>query len=146
VDLLNQAIKTACRAHEGQVDKGGEPYILHPLRVMLACKTMNERIVAVLHDVVEDSNIDFAELRLIGIPAELVEAVSSLSWSTEETYKEYIMRCAKNPLARSVKINDVLDNISDNRINNISESLVKRYYKALDYLENTDLCDENNFW
>ncbi|MFT2211463.1 GTP pyrophosphokinase [Rhizobium giardinii] len=114
---LDTAIKIATDAHAGQVDKGGQPYILHPLRVMLSVETEDERIVAVLHDVVEDTNITANDLYWIhGFKPAIMIAVVALTRGKNEDYFDFIRRCVENPLARAVKIADIRDNLDPRRL------------------------------
>ena len=107
---LETAIKLATDAHASQVDEAGEPYILHPLRVMLAMKTNDQRIVAVLHDMVGDSHWTCNDLSSQhGFRAEIVEAVAALTRFRGEYYFDFIRRLAPNPIARAVKIADLRD-------------------------------------
>lgn len=116
---LERAIQIATEAHAGQVDKGGAPYILHPLRVMLAMETDEERMVAVMHDVLEDCP-DFtpARLSVAGFSDDVVIALMTLTRPEGETYAHFIARVARNPLATSVKIADMRDNMDLSRIPN----------------------------
>ncbi len=107
---LERAIVMATGAHNGQYDKGGEPYILHALRVMLSMNTEQHRIVAVLHDVVEDS----AEIRLPEIEqafgARIAAAVDALTKRDGEAYDDYLERVKADEIARIVKLADLKDN------------------------------------
>ncbi|MBF0178343.1 MAG: HD domain-containing protein [Magnetococcales bacterium] len=109
--FLEQAIAIALQAHQGQTDKTGEPYILHPLRLMLRLSSNAERIVAVLHDVVEDTPITLDDLRQYGFSEEILAAVDLLTHRPEESYESYVARLTKNPLARRVKLADLHDNM-----------------------------------
>ena len=131
-ERLDMAIKLAVNAHHLQVDKGGMPYILHPLRVMLACETEDERIVAVLHDVIEDTPTKLEAVAMFG--NEVRDALVALTHLKSETYQEYIERVGKNELAATVKLHDLADNMSTNRLHNIDQSLYERYAKARNYL------------
>ncbi len=135
-------ISTAC--HEDQKDKSGMPYILHPLRVMIAMHTNEERIVAVLHDVIEDcDDIDINDLREAGFSNNVIEAIDAISKRKDETYRHYIERVSKNIIATRVKIADLQDNLSPIRIMGIPEdqinSLHKRYVESLRYLTYAEL-------
>lgn len=111
---LEDAILLAVRVHLGQKRKSGDPYIFHPLRVMLNMRSERERIVAVLHDVLEmNSAITADSLRRDGYSDEVVEAVVCLTRREEETYEEYIRNRVKpNAIARKVKMADIKDNLS----------------------------------
>lgn len=113
--LLEDAIMLATDLHRGQVDKGGQPYILHPLRVMQAVKGGSERIAAVLHDTMEDCGLAWATIaRRFG--SDVADAVYALSRGEEETYEAFIDRCALNPIARVVKLADIADNMDVTRL------------------------------
>lgn len=112
---LEAAIALAVTVHSGQVDKGGEPYILHPLRVMLACKTGDQRIAAVLHDSVEDGGLELSLIRHRFGP-DVATAVDHLSRRDGETYPEFIDRCGANGIARAVKLADLADNMDMARL------------------------------
>lgn len=121
---LDRAIIMATEAHRRQVDKTGQPYILHPLRVMLAVGE-EARIAAVLHDVVEDGDVGHGDiLALFG--NEVHDAVFALTRQDGETYEDFILRAKANPIAREVKIADVMDNMRPG-----AEHLRPRYEKAI---------------
>ena len=113
---LERAIALAARAHEGQVDKSGAPYILHPLRMMLRLAGTEERIVAVLHDVVEDCGVSFEQLRAEGFSEEVVAAVDAVTRRETETYEEFVLRAGANAVGRRVKLADLEDNSDLSRI------------------------------
>ena len=133
MNQLEKAICIALQAHEGQVDKGGKTYILHPLRLMVQMPTMELQIIAVLHDAVEDSTYTFDDLRTEGFSEEIIKALQALTKQDGEEYEDFIDRVAKNPLAREVKIADMKDNSDLSRIENPSEKdfeRVEKYRKA----------------
>ncbi|OPK11438.1 HD domain-containing protein [Pseudomonas sp. VI4.1] len=113
---LERAIAIAANAHEGQVDKGGSPYILHPLKVMLRVGTLEERIVAVLHDVVEDCDVSLDDLRKEGFSETVLEAIASVTKVPGEPYEAFIERAALNPIGRVVKLADLEENSDLSRI------------------------------
>ena len=132
------AIEIAARAHAGQVDKAGVPYIFHPLRLMLAVKTPFERMAAVLHDTVEDTSISLADLRDAGFPAEVLDAVDALTKRKGEKRLDAARRAAKNPIALVVKLADVTDNINLGRISNPTQQdfeRLKEYEQVKELLE-----------
>jgi GTP diphosphokinase / guanosine-3',5'-bis(diphosphate) 3'-diphosphatase len=134
---LEQAIQLAALAHRGQVDKNGEPYILHPLRVMMTIGSCpKRRIVAVLHDVLEDTHVTEQDLLAEGLDLELVEAVFALTRQDHETYREFIERIGKNPIATDVKLHDLRDNMDPwrNKEGPETEQRLTRYRKAYIYL------------
>lgn len=113
---LERAIAIAAGAHAGQVDKGGAPYILHALRVMLKVTTLEERIVAVLHDVVEDGGMTLEALREEGFSETVLAAIESVSRVEGEPYEDFIARAAQNPIGRVVKLADLEENSDLSRI------------------------------
>ena len=112
----------AATVHAGQRDKAGAPYILHPLRMMLKMKTVEAQMAAVLHDVVEDCGVTPALLAYEGFPTVVVEAVEALTKRSvdgaEEPYESFIVRAARHPVARLVKLADLEDNMDLSRIAN----------------------------
>lgn len=119
--MLEKARKIAEKAHQRQVDKGGHPYILHPLRVMEKCEAAEEKIVALLHDVLEDSEYTLEDLRKEGFADEILKALVCLTHREGEGYMEYIDRVCENPLAARVKYADLQDNMDISRIPNPAE-------------------------
>jgi GTP diphosphokinase / guanosine-3',5'-bis(diphosphate) 3'-diphosphatase len=113
---IEKAIELAARAHAGQVDKAGAPYIFHPLRLMLAVRGDHERMAAVLHDVVEDTSLTFDDLAREGFPAAVIDAVRALTKHAGESRIDAAHRAAANPVARAVKLADVTDNMDLSRI------------------------------
>jgi (p)ppGpp synthase/HD superfamily hydrolase len=113
---LERAIEIAARAHAGQVDKAGQPYILHPLRLMLSVRSLQERLVAVLHDVIEDTDLTASDLSREGFPVEIIAAVEALTKLPGESRIDAAHRAAANPIARVVKLADVTDNMDISRI------------------------------
>lgn len=135
---LADAVILAYIAHEDQVDRGGNKYILHPLRVMQQMDTNEECIVAILHDVIEDTDIPLEYLREQGYSETVVEAIDCLTRREGESYMHFIKRAKQNPIARKVKIADIKDNMDLSRIPEPTEkdySRMKRYEKALKELE-----------
>jgi Guanosine polyphosphate pyrophosphohydrolases/synthetases len=136
--MLNKAIEIAAKAHSGQVDKGGNPYIMHPLRVMLNfCESEPEpvKICAVLHDVVEDSNITLDDLRAEGFSDEVIAALGCLTKKPGENYDDFISRVLTNDIACKVKNGDIADNMDLTRIPNPmaeDEERIQKYRKASD--------------
>lgn len=113
---LERAIELAAAAHAGQVDKAGQPYILHPLRVMLRVTSEYERMAAVLHDAVEDTPVTPAQLTEAGFPAEVVAAIEALTKRPGESRMQAATRAAANPIARIVKLADNAENMDLGRI------------------------------
>lgn len=132
MSTLQRAIEIATEAHRGKFDKSGKDYIGHPLRVMEMGRTEGERIVGVLHDVVEDSEWTFEMLLAEGFSKEIIDALRCLTKLSEnENYDNFIERVRKNPLATAVKINDLTDNMDIRRLPYLSDKDVKRLKKYL---------------
>ncbi len=113
---LESAIAIAVRAHAGQADKSGQPYILHPLRVMFRCQTDEQRIVAVLHDVIEDTSVTADDLRSQGFSEAILAALDCVTKRDGESYEAFVERAAANPIARQVKLADLEDNMDLRRL------------------------------
>jgi (p)ppGpp synthase/HD superfamily hydrolase len=132
MSTLERAIEIATEAHRGQLDKAGCDYIEHPLRVMAAGKSLDEKIVGVLHDVVEDTNWTFEDLAAEGFSAEVIEALRCVTKLSEsEPYDKFIARVKRNPLAVAVKLNDLSDNMDIRRLPYLSDKDVKRLKRYL---------------
>ena len=134
---LDRAIELAKQHHEGQTDKAGKPYIEHPLRVMNQVESEEEKIVAVLHDIVEDTNISLNDLRNEGFSEEVVSAVECLTKQDGENYDSYIERISFNPLAVKIKLADLEDNRDLTRLPEVTDKdleRVEKYDKALEKL------------
>ena len=130
--LLAKAIEIALKAHEGQTDKAGMPYIGHVMRVMQAGRTIDEKIVGVLHDIVEDTPWTFEALLAEGFPAHIVDALRCVTkLHDDEPYEAFIERVKSNPLAVAVKINDLTDNMDIRRLADITDKDVIRLRKHL---------------
>ena len=127
---LERAIAIAAEAHAGAQDKAGQPYILHPLRVMLRLAATEERIVAVLHDVVEDTPVTLEQLRENGFSEVVVAAVEALTKRQGETRLQAAERAAVNPIARAVKLADNAENMDLSRISAPTE---KDYARLREY-------------
>lgn len=131
MSLLEKAIVIAVNAHRGQVDKSGAPYILHPLRMMLRLEGEAERIVAVLHDVLEDTSVTPDDLRREGFRDEILDALAHVTKRDGENYQDFVARAAKNPIARRVKLADLEDNLDVCRLEAVTERDAKRLTKYL---------------
>jgi hypothetical protein len=132
MSTLQRAIEIATEAHQGQFDKAGNEYIGHPLRVMEMGASEEEKIVGVLHDVVEDTDWTFGMLEAEGFSQEVIAALKCVTKISEnENYDDFIERVRKNPLATAVKINDLSDNMDIRRLPYLSDKDVKRLKKYL---------------
>jgi (p)ppGpp synthase/HD superfamily hydrolase len=126
---LEKAIEIALSAHKNQVDKDGRPYILHPLRVMLQMDTEVEQIAAVLHDVLEDSDLSSFDLRERGASQEILTVLDHLTHRKNESYAEFILRVKQNPIAKKIKLADLRDNMDLRRLSEATEEDFARYRK-----------------
>lgn len=132
MSTLKRAIEIATEAHKGHFDKAGKDYIDHPLRVMDMGRSEEEKIVGVLHDVVEDTDWTFERLAAEGFSQEIIAALRCVTKRSEnENYDDFIERVKKNPLATAVKINDLTDNMDIRRLPYLSDKDVKRLKKYL---------------
>lgn len=138
LDLLTKALLIATKAHSNQVDKAGTPYIFHPIRVSDKCTNYNERIVALLHDVIEDTNITPEYLLSEGFPSNIVDAILSVTRNEAESYDDFIKRSRLNSIGRQVKLHDLEDNMDITRLEELSEKDIPRlnkYLRAYRYLK-----------
>lgn len=137
--MLQRAIEIAVDGHKGQVDKNGELYILHPMRVMGAFQDDARRIVGILHDIVEDTHYELADLAKTGFGDDIRNAVDAITKRDGEPYNDYLGRIITNDIARDVKLADISDNSS--RLERVSEPdrsrLRKKYAIAQDFLKRT---------
>ena len=141
MSTLERAIVIAAEAHAGITDKGGAPYILHPLRMMMDLTSAEERIVAVLHDVCEDCpGWTFERLRGEGFSEEILTALDSVTKREGETNEEFALRAAVNPIGRRVKLADLRDNSDLSRITNPTvkdHQRIAKYARAIELIRNS---------
>lgn len=130
-ELYDCALRIAIRAHEGQKDKLGRAYIMHPIRVADRCKDSRAKIVALLHDTIEDTNITADYLRSEGFPEEIIGAVLCVTKQEGESYEDFVRRAAENPIGKEVKIADLEDNMDIRRLKEIKDEDVARLRKYL---------------
>jgi (p)ppGpp synthase/HD superfamily hydrolase len=143
---LERAIELAVKHHKGQKDKAAQPYILHPLRLMLSMTTEVERIVAVLHDIVEDTTITLDNLRKEGFGEKIVSAIECVTKKDGENYDSFIERISYNPLATDVKLADLEDNMDLSRLPEVTEKdllRVAKYQRAVKRLSNISKEEES---
>ena len=135
--MVDLALSIARKAHEGQLDKAGVDYIEHPIYVASQVDTEEEKAVALLHDVIEDSLVSAEGLLQAGLPETVVTAVQVLTKKKEQDYQTYLETVKKNPLARVVKLADLKHNSDLSRLSSITEKdreRLKKYKKAIDFL------------
>ena len=138
---LERAIGIAAKAHRERVDKAGQPYIIHPLSLMLRFDDLDAMMVAVLHDTVEDSDLTLGELKEEGFSNTVVAAIDALTRREGESYDDLISRLASNPLARRVKLADLEHNMDVRRIGSLQPSDLERldrYHRAWLHLRKRD--------
>ncbi|HHU21004.1 MAG TPA: HD domain-containing protein [Acholeplasma sp.] len=131
---LVKAYCIAKKAHKGQKDKGGKSYIKHPVYVAKRVKGKDAKIVALLHDTIEDTSITYDYIRL-EFGYKIVEAVKVLTKDKSISYEEYITRIKENDLARRVKIEDLKHNMDLRRLKEVTEEDLKRVEKYKHSLE-----------
>ena len=135
--MLELALSIATKAHRGQFDKVGIDYIEHPIYVASQVDTEEEKAVALLHDVIEDSSVTAEELLNAGLPETVVTAVQILSKKKGQDYQTYLKTVKSNPLARAVKLADLKHNSDLSRLETITDKDLEgleKYKKAIDYL------------
>ena len=133
------ALELAVEKHKNQTDKAGNPYILHPLHVMENVNSKDGKIVAILHDIIEDTDITEDYLLKIGLSKRIVDAVVALTRSEDIDYQEYIKTLSSNPLAKEVKLADLEHNMDLKRLPTLEEKDLERnrkYQIAYHYLIN----------
>ena len=144
---VEEAEKIAREKHQSQKDKNGEPYILHPMRVAASLHTLEEKVVALLHDVLEDTDTTADELLACGVTPEQIEALLLLTHEKEEPYLTYLARAKENPLALAVKLADLADNSNPERLAKLPEQTAERlrlkYETAYTFLLGPDYSAEN---
>ena len=146
-NLTNKAMRIAYNAHNGQLDKSDVPYIFHPFHLAEQMKTEHEVIVALLHDVVEDTDVNLEDLAAEGFPRDVLEAVRLLTHDRSVPYMEYIAGLKDNALAKKVKMADLLHNSDVTRLEGIDEEAgkrLKKYGAALQMLQNEDEKDNSD--
>lgn len=141
-ELLDIAIELAEKYHKDQFDKGGNPYINHPLAVMNRLDTAEEKIVGVLHDIVEDTELTFDDLREYGFSEKIVAGIDSVTRREGEEREAFIYRAKLNELGRKVKVADLKENRDLSRIPNPQE---KDYQRAEKYEREIRILTEDNW-
>ena len=146
---VEKALRIAAQAHEGQKEKNGQPYIFHPLRVMGSVEGEDAKIVAVLHDVIEDTPVTDDDLRREGFSEAIVAAVLCVTHREDESYADYVIRCKGNEVARRVKLADLEDNSRPSRallrLDRLEPDLARLRKYLLAYKFLTDLLTEAEY-
>ena len=139
---LQRALEIAIEAHKGQLQKNGLPYVLHPLTLMLSVTSVEAKICAVLHDVVEDTDWELKDLEAEGFPPCIIEALNYLTHRDRESYEVYIERIRSNKIAREVKLADLKDNMNIRRIPELTQkdlTRLEKYHRAWCQLTGSDV-------
>lgn len=124
-----KALKLCFEVHKNQVDKGGMPYVFHPFHLTEQMTDENTTVVALLHDVVEDTDYTIEDLRNMDFNEEILEAISLMTYSKDVPYMEYIAEIKKNPIAKTVKLADLKHNSNLSRLDIVDEKATKRAQK-----------------
>lgn len=137
-DLTKKALKISFNAHKNQVDKSGMPYVFHPFHLAEQMDDEYSVCVALLHDVVEDTDITIEELIIEGFPKEVINAIELMTHSDSVPYLDYVKIIKKNPIARKVKLADLMHNSDLSRLDKIDDKVLERvakYKKAIGILQ-----------
>lgn len=137
-ELTKKALKLCFEAHKEQTDKSGLPYVFHPFHLAEQMTDEVTTIVALLHDVVEDTDYTIEDLRKLGFPEIVMEAIALMTHEKSVPYMEYVEKIRSNPVARVVKLADLRHNSDLNRLNKVNDEdirRVKKYQEAMCYLE-----------
>lgn len=138
-EQFQKALELAVKKHKNQVDKAGNPYILHPLHIMESVKNKDAKIVALLHDIIEDTDVTEDYLLKIGISKDIVDAVVLLTHNEGTDYQEYVKNLSSSPLAKEVKMADLEHNMDLRRLPILKQRDLDRnrkYQIAYHYLLN----------
>lgn len=138
MNIYQKAIKRAVEAHENQKDLLGEPYIMHPMRVAIKLETEEQKILGVLHDVVEDTNMTIEDIEQI-FGEKIAKRLDLLTHKKGERYEEYIAKISEDIVCRRVKLADLMDNIMVDRVKKLPDNeetflRLRKYYKAIKFL------------
>jgi (p)ppGpp synthase/HD superfamily hydrolase len=149
MSTLETAIRIAVTAHAGQAEKGGAAYITHPLRLMAAVDSEEAKIVAVLHDVIEDTAVTIEDLRREGFSEGVLAGVACVTHRRDEPYADYVVRCKRHPVAKQVKLADLADNSRLDRcilrVERVARDLARIHRYVLSYKFLTDQLSESDY-
>lgn len=136
-DLTKKALKLSFKVHKDQIDKSGMPYVYHPFHLAEQMSDEYTTIVALLHDIVEDTDYTITDLISMGYPAEVIDAIKLMTHDKSVPYMDYVSEIAKNPIAKAVKLADLKHNSDLTRLDNITQKDLDRaekYKKAIEIL------------
>lgn len=146
---IDDALELVAKHFRGIVDKDGEPYVMHCLRVMMGVSDKNAQLVALMHDLVEDTPITLKDLEQRGFSTDVVEAVDLVTHKSQDSYSDYILRIKRNPVAKQVKLSDLRDNASMERVlyreNSTARDTHRIHRYVLSYQFLSDRIDEASF-
>ncbi len=137
-EKTKKALKLCFEAHKNQVDKSGAPYVFHPFHLAEQMETEQTTIVALLHDVVEDTNYTLEDLSKMDFGQAVIDALSLLTHDDKVEYMDYVLAIKQNAIAKAVKLADLRHNSDLSRLDVIDQKALKRrekYLKAIDLLE-----------
>lgn len=129
--LLEKAALICVTKHAGQRDKMGQAYFQHPMRVAMRCQTDEQKMVALLHDTIEDTDVTAEYLLAEGFPQSVVDGILSVTKREGENYEDFVARAKQNPLGRVVKLHDLEDNLNALRLDRFDADMAARYNKYL---------------
>lgn len=129
--LLDKAALICVTKHAGQRDKMGQAYFQHPMRVAMRCQTDEQKMVALLHDTIEDTDVTAEYLLAEGFPQSVVDGILSVTKREGENYEDFVARAKQNPLGRVVKLHDLEDNLNALRLDRFDADMAARYNKYL---------------
>ena len=136
--MTKKALKLCFKAHKRQKDKSGMPYVFHPFHLAEQMVTEETTIVALLHDVVEDTRYTFRHLEKMGFEKPIIEALRLLTHNDGSKYMEYVAKIKNNPIAKAVKLADLRHNSDLSRLDSVDNKAIERrqkYLEAIEYLE-----------
>lgn len=140
-EMTKKAIKLMFEKHKDQVDKSGMPYVFHPFHLAEQMDDEETTITALLHDIVEDTDTTFDDLRELGFSDNVINALKLMTHDKNVDYFEYVKKISKNPIARKVKIKDLEHNMDTSRLDEVTDKdleRVKKYKKCYKYLLNNN--------
>ena len=140
-ELTKKALKLCFEAHKDQIDKSGLPYVFHPYHIAEQMTDEATTVVALLHDVIEDTPFTIDDLRSLGFPQDVTDAIAQMTHDKRTPYMEYIARIKENPIARAVKLADLRHNSDLNRLNEVTgrdRERVDKYKQAIQILSDND--------
>ena len=134
-DMTKKALRLCFDAHKDQKDKSDLPYVFHPVHLAEQMTDEATTIVALLHDVIEDTDVTLADLQAEGFSREILDAVALLTHDKSVNYTDYVLKIKENPIAKAVKLADLTHNSDTTRLEVVDEAALKRRQKYLDAIQ-----------